>query len=729
MLNPGGKLWKLSLSAVSFARRFEVRIATLFVLFCGLSAECSLADEVPTDLVPFLKYVVQTRAEHGLRAVVTDRDDPKYGTVYGGAAEDANIAWIAAAAYKYDWSRFHQDKAHRDKAFFLLDALARIHADGRWDDGGHGADFGLHSFAWAVLSWIESGEPDEARVRVWRDAVAAAADDALLLNHRDLLVADYANPDFYHLAGLAAAWKVTGDERYREEAAAMLRRYEDSLFDGGGVAYFLKSSPEHGYQQMVVKGAVLYWDLTGDAYALEWLKRLTPYFPNVQHRSGLLTDAEHSHLKHHLYKPLNPAAPAMLATALGDGPNRRVADIAAKVRADNVANRLPSFFEKNPNWYNFHHTTYAAAALRLMERHPLPDPVPLPARRAFADHSFRGVRSHWDDFTAAVGTRRMNDSLAGAYLADTDEPMLPLDSAVHGVRFEVLAGDRDPQLPRDRRVRAEYRCVEWNPVVHATETDGFAAVSCLTRLCSPYWADLPWIAGERWPLREVSGWTSLQHWAVWRDHLIGLGTLRCHADGGSPETEDVARVVWPLAPTTRKLTEHSRDDSSLWLSYGSLDVQTVRLAEKGGFEYGVDTDAVSPVLRRSAPWLAGDHVNVATHIHPAGSDGKVHFKALKEAAAALLLEPDRRKAYLWTASLVRHWRQHELKVPPGATVRLFKRDVEMPRVPPGSNAFCSLLGGESAVWVIESPVPLDPDSVFKGLHSGWGRGEKRPERD
>ena len=179
------------------------------------------ADEVPTDLVPFLKYIVQARAEHGLRAVVTDRDDPKYGTVYGGAAEDANIAWIASAAYKYDWSRFHRDKAFRDEAFSLLDALARIHADGRWDDGGHGADFGLHSFAWAALSWIESGKPDEVRARVWREAVAAAADDALLLNHRDLLVADYANPDFYHpAAGLGRRWYSFRSARRRPQSSA-----------------------------------------------------------------------------------------------------------------------------------------------------------------------------------------------------------------------------------------------------------------------------------------------------------------------------------------------------------------------------------------------------------------------------------------------------------------------------------------------------------------------------
>lgn len=706
-----------------------MRVAILLALLGTLTTERALADEVPTDLVPFLQYVVQNRAENGLKAVVTDEKSPKFGTVYGGAAEDANIAWVAAAAYKYEWSRFHQDAALRDKAFFLLDGLSRVHADGRWDDGGHGADFGLHSFAWAVLSWLETGAVDEARAKIWREAVAAAADDALLLNHRDLLVADYANPDFYHLAGLTAAWKVTGNDRYREEAAAMMRRYEDSLFEGGGVAYFLKTSPEHGYQQMVVKGTVLYWDLTGDPYALEWLRRMAPYFPNVQHRSGLLTDAEHPHLKHHLYKPLNPAVPAMLAAVLGDGTNRWAADIAARVRADNVANRMPSFLEKNPNWYNYHHTTYAVVALRIMERQALPDPVPLPDRRVFADQSFRGVRSHWDDFTAAAGTRRMNDSLAGANLADPREPMLPLNAAVTGVRFEVLEGDRDPALRRDQRVRAEFRCVEWDPFVHATETDGFAAASCLTRLCSPYWADMPWIAGERWLLREVSGWTSLQHWAVWRNHLVGLGALRCHEDGGNPATGDTARIVWPLAPTGRELTELQRNESSLRLRHGALQIDTFRLEEEGGFVYGVDADGISPVLQHRAPWKAGHHVNAGTDIHPAASNGTVRFKPLNEAAAALLLEPDGRKACLWVANLTRHWRQHELEVPVGATVRLFKRDVEMPKVPPGSKAYCSLLGGESAVWVIESTGALDPESVLAGLTSGWGRGERRPERE
>ena len=124
----------------------------------------------------------------------------------------------------------------------------------------------------------------------------------------------------YFLSGLAAAWKLTGQDRYRDEAAKAVRRYDAWLFDGGGVAYFLGSSPQHGYQQMVVKSVALYWDLTGDDYALTFLKRLAPYFPNVQHRSGLITDAEQPHLKHTLCNQLNPGTAALIACASATAP-------------------------------------------------------------------------------------------------------------------------------------------------------------------------------------------------------------------------------------------------------------------------------------------------------------------------------------------------------------------------------------------------------------------------
>jgi len=691
--------------------------------------------EVPLELVPFCRYIVQRRAAEGLNRVVTDEDSDKYGTVYGGAAEDANIAWIAASAYRYEWSHFHENGALREKAFFLLDSLARLHADGGWDDGGHGASFGLHSFAWAVLSWLETGDVDEARARVWREAVAATTDEAMAVNHRRLMSGAYANPEFYYMAGLAAAWKVCGDERYLTEAAQVLQRYENVLFEGGGVSYFHASSPEHGYQQMVVKSVALYWDITRDEHAFSWLRRLAPYFPTVQHRSGLLPDAEQPWLKHSIYNPVNPALPGMLACILDDAANRHVADTATRARADNVANRLPSFLDKNPNWYNYHHTTYAATLLRLLERHALPAPEPMPDRRVFRDHGFRGVRSHWDDFTAAVGTRQMNDTLAGAYLADPAEPMLPLHSALDGVCFEVLWGDRGTDVPGQARQRAHYRCIQWTPTIHHAETDDFAAVSCLSRICSPHWADMPWIPGERWPFNETSDWSYLQHWAVWRDHLVGLGALCCQGDGGQLATGDLARVRWRLSPVGRELDAPQPSESSWQVRYGRVQVNLERLAERGGFQFGHTEDeppprcAWAPVLARPAPWQAGDFVHVATDAHPVGSGGEARFKALNEGAAALLVEPGAERAYLWVASLVRHWRQHELAVPPGVTVRLFVRDVELTPAPEGGPAHASLNGGQSAVWLLESKAPLAADQIMAGLTSGRGRGESRPQRN
>lgn len=689
---------------------------------------------IPAELVPFLRQVVQQRAAEGLNRVVEDRNDPKYGTVYGGAPEDANIAWIAATAYRYPWSRFHGDAALAEKAFFLLDSLARIHADGRWDDGGLNAYFGLQSFAWAVLEWLETGAVDEARAALWRAAVAAAADDAMAVLQGSIYAGDYANPEFYYLSGLAAAWRITGDERYRKEAAAALRRYDDSLFDGGGVSYFLKSSPQHGYQQMVTKSVALYGSLTGDEHALAWLRKLAEYYPRVQHRSGLLPDAEQPHLKHALYNPVNPAVPALLAAILDDGANRYCADVAARLRADNVANRLPSFLAQNPNWYNYQNATYAAAALRLMEDRPLPEPVAPPARASYVDGGFRGVRSHWDDFTAAVGTRRMNDTLAGAYLADTTEPMLPLGAALDGVLCEVLEGPHGEDAPAEVRMRASRRCVEWDPGVHHVTTAPFKAVSCLTWLCAPYWGDRPWIPGERWRLNEVAGWTTIQHWAVWRDHLIGLAALTCHADGGDPATADLARILWRLAPIGRARSIDEQTPERWSVRYGGLALTLERLAEQGGFGFSVDASAAppradwAPQIAKAGPWKAGDRVFVATDARPESADAEVRFRGLAEGAAALAIEPEGTVGWLWIGNLVRHWRRYQAILPAGITVTVYKGDVTLTQPAPGAPCHVPLGGAESAVLRLEGEAPLDAEAILAGLGDGWGRGEARPAR-
>jgi hypothetical protein len=599
------------------------------------------------------------------------------------------------------------------------------------------AYFGLHSFAWAALEWQETGDIEPARMRRWVDNARLCAEHAMLCDacgpyRPSALTGQYANPEMYYLSGLAAVWKLTGEEKYRAEASRTLRCYDRWLYPGGGMAYFTSSAPQHGYQLMVVKSVALYYDLTGDAHALELLRRMAPYFPDVQHRSGLMTDAEQPQLKHTFANQLNPAASALIACLTGDGANRWATDVALLLQADGVDQKKPSFSEgMGWGWYNYHATTYAAAALRLMARHPLPAATPPPSRRAFLDGGFRGVRSHWDDFTAASATRPMTDSQAGAYLADPREPLVPLGAAVDGIYFEVLRNLRPAQGNRPGGYATSYRCVDWNPVVYALAADGFAAESCISRLAAPYWGQMPSMAAELSPAGDYADWTTLQHWAVWRDHLIGLGAMRCHADGGDPAGQDMARVRWQLAPAGRELRSQAGSESTSDLTYGGLHVHLQRLAQQGEFRFGSETGGRSPfaetsaVLAKTAPWRAGDYVHVATDISPVGSPAQVLFKPLFQGAAALLVEPGGHKAYLWIAGLERFERQYLWDLPAGITARAYKWDhTEMPPIPPGEPASTGLLGGESTVWVIESAQPLAPQTILDSLRAGKGRWGK-----
>ncbi len=693
--------------------------------------------KLPTDfgpcprlVEPFMRHVIQLRAAEGLNRVNTEETDPAKIVIYGNA-EDANVAWIGAAAYQYPWSRFHKNEVLRQRAFAMMDALPKIKPDGNWDDGGLGAQFMLQSYAWAALSWLETGDVDAARAQAWREAVVKIADHTMISQHfgpyqPSALAGQYANPEMYYLSGLAAAWKVTGDEKYKQEAALSIRRYGDWLYPGGGMAYFCRSQPQHGYQHMVVKSVALYWDVTGDDYALDMLKRMAPYFPAVQHRSGWETDAEQSWVKHTFWNFLVPGVGVMIAASTGDGANRTVADRAVLLQADNVENRVPTFSDTGWHWYNYHLTTFDAAALRLLERNTLPEPTPLPDRRVMVDGSFRGVRSHWDDFTAAVGTRQMNDSLAGAYLCDPREPLAPLGAAVDGVYLEVMRDFREAAENQPAGYRTRFACVDWDPTVTFTEAQGLAAVSCVSRLCVPYWGDMPFLGGEG-GANQYADWDQVQHWAVWRDHLIGLTALHCHADGGAVEGQDVARMRWRLSPQERPLDQAERTDRYWAFNYGDLAVTLERLEEQGGFYFAEGQDEPAPraswypTLERGAPWQAGDYAYVATIIRPATAEGEVQVKALTHGAAAALVEPGGRKALVWVVNLSRHFQQQLLAIPAGATVRTYMRQVEMPRVPLGESATAGLLGGQEALWVVESPNPLTAEALLAAVSSGVGR--------
>jgi len=161
--------------------------------------------------------------------------------------------------------------------------------------------------------------------------------------------------------------------------------------------------------------------------------------------------------------------------------------------------------------------------------------------------------------------------------------------------------------------------------------------------------------------------------------------------------------------------------------YGGLEVNLLCLDQRGGFTFKPEEigepprAAWTPLLSRPAPWAKGDFVNVVTVVRPANAEGVVRVKALTHGAAAVLVEPGARKAFVWAANLHRQWQQYLLRLPAGAKVRTYKRDVEMPLVPPGEPANTGLLGGESAVWVLDSEAPLDPNVLDDGLASGKGR--------
>ena len=74
----------------------------------------------PRQTEAFLRYVVQRRAAEGLNSIVLNEKDRRFeklsrtrkidiGTIYGGYTEDLNVAWVAAAAYRFPLSRFHHD--------------------------------------------------------------------------------------------------------------------------------------------------------------------------------------------------------------------------------------------------------------------------------------------------------------------------------------------------------------------------------------------------------------------------------------------------------------------------------------------------------------------------------------------------------------------------------------------------------------------------------------------
>jgi hypothetical protein len=119
--------------------------------------------------------------------------------------------------------------------------------------------------------------------------------------------------------------------------------------------------------------------------------------------------------------------------------------------------------------------------------------------------------------------------------------------------------------------------------------------------------------------------------------------------------------------------------------------------------------------------LSGDFANVSTVIRPAGSEGAILVRGLQNGAVAVALEPDGRKAYVWLVNLHRQMQQYLMDLPPGITVTAYKRNVELPPVPPGEPANAGLMGGEGTVWVAQSKSPIDAQRLLAAVRAGRSR--------
>jgi len=695
--------------------------------------------EVPTDPVGFYRWVIADRARGALPRIRNSSD----GLIYGAGAEDANVAWLLAFAYDgKGWSPFYHDEELRKSAFRLMDAITAVRLKEPWEKGrGLGPQFGLHSYANAVAFWKETGAVPDEKLERWIECVRKSADFAILYNARSLFVGDYANPEMYYLSGLAVAWQLTGEERYRTEAADGLRRYEDDTFPQGGVSYFRGVNAETGYQQMVVKSVCRYYEITKDPYALELLKRYADYFPFIYLPAGIHSPSEQPWLKHYVTEYVNPAVPDMIASFTGDGRNATVARIAAYRAAQQVAGELPSFVaDDGPyGWYNYHAVTYACLALRY---HKEIEPEPLWSIWVGPDENLRGIRSRWGNWTAFATSRRASMTLTGCLIADPTEPFYPLQS---GLLFFLCEYGEGKIARKDRFTIAQnhHLMTQWDPIYHRTLDTHGAVLSVFSELSSPYWGGLPQSNAEH-PGGNPGAWEYVQAWITYKNSLIGLVRMVALRDSNSPKDQCFVRLRPVFIPQNRKL-QIARHENTLSGSYGHLSFVLSPLDESKGWQFAEIDNTSAPPFFKGGPyhyvhpispayektgstWKRGDEVAFLAAFwngqHPAfdpsnSDDFKVLF--LKGRAAVVVAQDTEASVTVFAADLSRRWVQLQLETLPDWQVDLRHGKDPLPASPGTPVRFC-LLGGQTAILHVKALRPVSASEVAKRLSVTGGRG-------
>jgi hypothetical protein len=694
--------------------------------------------DIPTSPLDFYRWIVVERARQALRRVETSED----GLAYGASAEDANMAWVMASAYDgKGWSSLYRDEDLLRGAVRLMDAVTEVRSKEPWEKGqGHGPRFGLHAYANAVAFWKETGAIPPNTLERWVECVRKSADFAIRYDARALWVGEYANPEFYTLAGLAAAWQLTGEDRYRDEAARTLRRYEAQTFADGGVSYMTLMNAQTGYQHMIVKSVARYYEITQDPYARELLQRYARYYHLVPLAAGIHSPSEQPWLKHYLIGSINPAVPDMLASFTGDGRCATVARVQAFRTAEQIAGHFPSFRGQGPYaWYNFHHTTYAVLALRY---HRPVEPEALPARWVGPDENLRGIRGRWDNWMAFATSRRASMTLAGCLIADPAEPFYPIGSGLLFFLAEYSEGAVQQQdafgLPGNYFV-----LTDWEPVHFRSVRDGAAIVNVFSALSSPYWGTFPESSAES-RFRNPGAWEYCQAWITWKNSLIGLVRMTAVRDSELSAGENTVRLRPVFFPQNRELSLDTDPDGAVRGSYGPLGFCMEPLSTTDGWAFGqtdntasppffqgdtyVYVQPVSPVFEKTeGAWKRGDTVSLWTAYWDRGdpafdvADARaLRVRLLADRAGAVVVRESDRSVLVFAANLQRRWVELQLDCEDGWTIELTKNEHDLP-VFPREPVRWSLAAFQTAILRVQSDQPINAEMVANRLRVTGGR--------
>lgn len=695
---------------------------------------------VPTAPVKFYQWVIANRTEDLLRILRTAKDHSRYRLEHS----DGYVAWIMATAYQGEgWSRYYRDDEVRALALRLLDGMCEARMKAPFEQGkGHGPKFGLYGLANAVALWKETGAVPPEQIERWVAAVRKTAEFGMRYNARSRLVGEYANPEMYYMAGLAAAWQLTRDERYRREAAATLRRYDDDTFPDGGVAYFRGTNAKLGYQQMVVAAVCRYYEITADPHAKALLECYARYYPLIYNAAGIFSPSEHPWLKHYVSEYVNPGSPGMLASLTGDGRNRTVERIAAYRAAQEVAGKRPSFMTDQSvhAWYNHHHTIFACLALRYQR--PV-EPKPLVDRWVGLDESVRGIRSRWGDWHAVVTSRRHSVTLPGCLIADAREPFYPLHSGL--LFFACDSAGKTIDRPEGFHIdRHQHIMSQWHPAHHRTHMGQGAAVSVLSNLNTAHWGQFPISTAET--LHGDPGpWEYIQTWIAWKNSLIGLVRMDALADPPEPGQEGYVRIRPVFIPQNRPLTASAKGDGIAG-SYGRLAFAMQPLALNRGWSFGeidnwsikpyvanhggtyVYVHPTSPVYQKDGgTWRRGDRMLLWAAFwdrdDPAiRPEDPEHFQVLflRDRAALVVVRDDADTVMVFANALNRRSVEVQLNPRPGWTATL-RRGAHLLPTFPGEPVRFHLMGAQVAQLRVDSAKPLAASDVAKQIEVTGGR--------